>query len=85
MDRGDRHRPGPFHRVFNPVRQGLRFDPQGDYVRRFVPELAHLPGPRAHEPWKTPGGYDHGYRKPIVDHGQAREEALVAFNTVTGR
>ena len=41
----------PYFRVFNPVTQGLRFDPDGDYVRRWVPELAHLPGAAAHEPW----------------------------------
>ena len=43
----------PYFRVFNPVTQGKKFDPQGDYVRRWVPELAHLPGAAAHEPWKS--------------------------------
>ena len=51
----------PYFRVFNPVTQGLRFDPDGDYVRRWVPELAHLPGTAAHEPWKHDDGYAHGY------------------------
>ncbi|MGA1215852.1 MAG: cryptochrome/photolyase family protein, partial [Candidatus Nanopelagicales bacterium] len=46
----------PYHRVFNPVGQGERFDPDGDYVRRYVPELAHLPGKTAHTPWDTLGG-----------------------------
>jgi deoxyribodipyrimidine photo-lyase len=66
----------PFYRVFNPVAQGLRFDPDGDYVRRYVPELAHLPGSSAHEPWDHPGGYDHGYPRRIVDHKVEREVAL---------
>ncbi|MFN8169696.1 MAG: FAD-binding domain-containing protein [Candidatus Nanopelagicales bacterium] len=44
----------PYFRVFNPVTQGLRFDPSGDYVRRYVPELRDLPGAAAHEPWDHP-------------------------------
>lgn len=66
----------PFYRVFNPVAQGLRFDPDGDYVRRYVPELAHLKGPSAHEPWDNAGGYDHGYPPRMVDHKAEREVAL---------
>lgn len=66
----------PYHRVFNPVRQGLRFDPEGEYVRRWVPELAHLPGAAAHEPWRHAQGYAAGYPARIVDHGLARAEAL---------
>ena len=66
----------PFFRVFNPVTQGRRFDPQGDYVRRWVPELAHLRGSDAHEPWKASKGYDHGYPERIVDHAEERREAL---------
>ncbi len=66
----------PYFRVFNPVTQGLTFDPDGDYVRRFVPELAHLPGARAHQPWQVPDGYANGYPERIVDHAGEREEAL---------
>lgn len=66
----------PYFRVFNPVAQGLRFDPQGDYVRRWVPELRHLPGAAAHEPWLHPDGPDHGYPGRIVDHAEERREAL---------
>ena len=66
----------PYFRVFNPVSQGLRFDPSGEYVRRWVPELAHLRGKAAHEPWKAADGYGHGYPERILDHAQAREEAL---------
>ena len=66
----------PYFRVFNPVTQGKKFDPDGDYVRRWVPELAHLPGVKAHEPWTVPDGLAHGYPERIVDHGQERAEAL---------
>ena len=66
----------PYYRVFNPVTQGLRFDPDGDYVRRWVPELAHLAGASVHEPWDDPQGYSRGYPKRIVDHAAERLEAL---------
>ncbi len=66
----------PFYRVFNPVAQGLRFDPDGDYVRHYVPELAHLAGAAAQEPWDHPDGYDHAYPQRIVDHKVEREVAL---------
>ncbi len=66
----------PYFRIFNPVAQGLRFDPRGDYVRRWVPELAHLPGATAHEPWSHADGYAGGYPARIVEHAAARSEAL---------
>jgi deoxyribodipyrimidine photo-lyase len=74
----------PYFRVFNPVTQGRKFDPDGDYVRRWVPELAHLAGSRAHEPWKAEGGYDHGYPEPVVDHADARAEALRRYAAARG-
>lgn len=66
----------PFHRVFNPVRQGLTFDPDGEYVRRYVPELRHLAGAAAHEPWLAANGYARGYPERIVDHAAERLAAL---------
>ena len=66
----------PYYRVFNPVTQGLRFDPHGEYVRRWVPELAHLDGASAHEPWDDPEGYSRGYPERIVDHAAERVQAL---------
>ncbi len=66
----------PYFRVFNPLRQGLACDPDGDYVRRWVPELRHLAGAAAHQPWTRPDGYRHGYPEPIVDHVEERAEAL---------
>lgn len=69
----------PYFRIFNPVAQGLRFDPHGDYVRRYVPELAHLHGAAAHEPWDAPGGYAHGYPERILDHAEQRRLALEGY------
>ena len=69
----------PFYRIFNPISQGLKFDPEGDYVRRYIPELRHLPGKSAHEPWSVLDGYEHGYPEPIVDHKVEREAALADF------
>lgn len=66
----------PYFRVFNPVTQGLRFDPDGEYVRRWVPELRHLHGKAAHEPWEHGDGYAEGYPERIVDHAAERDEAL---------
>ena len=66
----------PYHRVFNPVLQGHRFDPHGDYVRRWVPELRGVDGPAVHEPWRLPGGPPGGYPPPVVDHAVERTEAL---------
>jgi len=66
----------PYFRVFNPVLQGYKFDPNGDYVRRYIPELAHISGPEVHEPWTLIDGLAGGYVAPIVDHSQERDEAL---------
>lgn len=66
----------PYFRVFNPTLQGQKFDPEGNYVRRFVPELAHLSPKEIHEPWKYLTGLAHGYSAPIIDHAAERDEAL---------
>lgn len=75
----------PFYRVFNPITQGIKFDPDGNYVRQYVPELAQLIGSSIHEPWDTLGGYDQGYPERIVDHKQEREAALADFASIKGR
>ncbi|HZG91993.1 MAG TPA: deoxyribodipyrimidine photo-lyase [Pseudonocardia sp.] len=72
----------PYFRVFNPVTQGERFDPDGDYVRRFVPELRGIPGRAVHKPWELPGGPPDGYPGPIVDHSAERQEALDRYQRV---
>ncbi|MEO6509732.1 MAG: deoxyribodipyrimidine photo-lyase [Nocardioides sp.] len=69
----------PYFRVFNPVTQGRKFDPDGDYVRRWVPELGHLAGAGAHEPWRHDDGYDHAYPHRIVDHDDERRDALARY------
>jgi deoxyribodipyrimidine photo-lyase len=71
----------PYFRVFNPVTQGIKFDPNGDYVRRWVPELDHLPGKSAHEPWKSDVGYERDYPLRIVDHAEERGEALDRYQS----
>jgi deoxyribodipyrimidine photo-lyase len=68
--------PAPYFRVFNPVTQGRTYDPEGDYVRRYVPELRGVPGRAVHEPWRLPGGPPAGYPERIVDHGAERAESL---------
>jgi deoxyribodipyrimidine photo-lyase len=72
----------PYFRVFNPITQGKKFDPDGAYVRRWVPELDHLPGARAHEPWTSDDGYDRDYPLRIVDHAEERAEALDRYRAV---
>ncbi len=74
----------PYFRVFNPVLQGERYDPTGDYVRRFVPELADLPAAQIHSPWAKGRGVPLGYVAPIVDHSAERDEALARYKAVTG-
>lgn len=71
----------PFFRIFNPTSQGERFDPDGAYVRRWVPELAGLPGTSAHRPWDAPAGSRGGYPSPIVDHLRERAVALARYRT----
>ena len=66
----------PYYRVFNPIEQGRRFDEDGDYIRKYVPELAHLSGAEIHEPWLFLDGYSHGYVERVVDHAVERIESL---------
>ena len=80
----------PYFRIFNPILQGEKFDPDGDYVRRWVPELARLPNKLIHQPWEaTPlelasAGVELGktYPHPIIDHKAGRERALKAYATI---
>ena len=66
----------PYYRVFNPIEQGKRFDENGDYIRKYVPELAHLSAAEIHEPWLYLDGYSKGYPERIVDHALERLESL---------
>jgi deoxyribodipyrimidine photo-lyase len=68
----------PYFRIFNPVLQGMKLDPQGSYVRRWVPELADLPSAVIHSPWKADAPVT-TYPPPIADHNLARQRALAAL------
>jgi deoxyribodipyrimidine photo-lyase len=78
----------PYFRIFNPASQGQKFDPQGEYVRRWVPELARLEARWIHRPWEAPSGalHDAGvrlgehYPRPLVDLKATRERALAAWH-----
>jgi deoxyribodipyrimidine photo-lyase len=80
----------PFFRIFNPVNQGEKFDPNGDYVRRWCPELARLPAPWIRKPWEAPPAVlqdagvalDRTYPKPIIRHAIARMRALATYKSV---
>lgn len=74
--------PQPYFRVFNPVSQSEKFDPDGDYIRHFVPELKNVKGKAIHEPHKHLKISEFkatGYPKPIVDHAKARKKAIARF------
>jgi deoxyribodipyrimidine photo-lyase len=73
----------PFFRIFNPVRQSESFDPAGDYIKRWVPELKRLSAPGVHAPWNA--GLKLDYPPPIVDHATARGRALMTFDQVKRR
>ena len=82
----------PYFRIFNPVKQGERFDPEGAYVRQYVPELADMPAKHIHAPWEAPASVLRNadvrlgdtYPAPIVDHSAARNRALDAFQQIKG-
>jgi deoxyribodipyrimidine photo-lyase len=70
----------PYFRIFNPLRQAQKFDPQGDYVRRWVPELADLPPDQIHTPWLAAQRRGSpAYPAPIVDISQTKERTLAAY------
>lgn len=79
----------PYFRIFNPVLQGEKFDPEGAYVRKYIPELARLPNSWLHKPWLAPQAIlvaaqvelGKTYPGPLVDHKQARQQALAAYHT----
>ncbi len=75
----------PYFRVFNPISQGQKFDPSGDYVRRFVPELADVDTKHVHEPWTLGVFAPAEYPGPMVDHAAEREVALSRYKAVSGK
>ena len=83
----------PYFRIFNPVAQSERFDPEGEYLRRWLPELRALPAPAIHAPWTAApevlarAGVRLGetYARPIVEHDMARKRALARFEALRQR
>jgi deoxyribodipyrimidine photo-lyase len=74
----------PYFRIFNPTAQSEKFDADGSYIRRYVPELAEMPIEHLHKPWTAPGGVPKGYPEPIVVHAVERKEALDRYAVVRG-
>ncbi len=80
----------PFFRIFNPISQGKRFDPHGNYVRRWLPQMRNVPDEYVHEPWRMPPALQHqlgcilgkDYPLPIVEHAWARQRALALWRAV---
>ena len=75
----------PYFRIFNPAMQAEKFDPNGTYVRTWLPELASVPDKFVHVPSESPSGVPSSYVAPIVDHGEERDEALRRYKLVTGK
>jgi deoxyribodipyrimidine photo-lyase len=75
----------PFFRVFNPMGQSEKFDPEGEYLRRWVPEIAHLDNKSIHAPWTLGLLAPAEYPEPMVDHAVEREEALSRYKAVSGK
>lgn len=83
----------PYFRVFNPMLQGSRFDPDGKYIREWIPELSDLPNKWIHEPWEAPADelkkagivLGETYPEPLVDHAHAKRKALAAYETIKSK
>ena len=82
----------PYFRIFNPILQGEKFDPEGAYVRRFVPELALLPDKYIHKPWEAPNAVlaragvklGQNYPVPVIDHQDGRDRAMTTYQAMRG-
>ncbi len=73
----------PYFRIFNPTTQGMKFDPEGRFVREWILELKELPGAEIHRPWDDPIlAMRSGYPRPVVDHGTQRNRCLAMFQAV---
>lgn len=80
----------PYFRIFNPILQSKKFDSEGEYIRKYVPELKDMPNDHIHAPWDAPddvlekAGVKLGenYPKPLIDHGAARDRAMEAYQSV---
>ncbi len=80
----------PYFRIFNPITQGEKFDPEGTYIRKYVPELGKVPLKYLHQPWEMPGPVQESsgcvigedYPEPVIEHAKGRERALKALESI---
>ncbi len=72
----------PWFRIFNPITQSLRFDPQGKFIKKYVPELDNCGDDEIHSPWLSQNTNKINYPKPIVDHATQRIKALALYKSV---
>ena len=77
--------PQPYFRIFNPTLQSERFDPDGEYIRKWVPELEDVKGKAIHDPFNRGGKVKGGYPKPMVVHKESRDRALQRYKEGLGR
>ena len=80
--------PQPYFRIFNPLLQSEKFDPSGDYIRKWIPELKDVKGNAIHDPYGRGADIQakkNGYPRPIVDHATARNRALASYKAGIGR
>jgi deoxyribodipyrimidine photo-lyase len=80
--------PQPYFRIFNPLLQSEKFDADGEYIRRWVPELRDVQGSAVHDPYGRKAGDVaewNGYPRPVVDHAKSRERALGRYKAALGR
>jgi deoxyribodipyrimidine photo-lyase len=83
----------PYFRIFNPILQGEKFDPEGSYVRRWIPALKNIPSKWIHHPWEAPAEIlnradvqlGKQYPQPMVDHEYARRRALAAYSAMKNK
>ena len=69
----------PYFRIFNPITQSKKFDPEGEYIKKYVPELKDLPAQYIYEPWKLD---NINYPKPIIDLSESRQESLRIYKNL---
>jgi deoxyribodipyrimidine photo-lyase len=74
----------PYFRIFNPITQGERFDPHGQFIRQYIPELSAVPDKYIHSPWLWGGVKSLSYPAPIVDHKREREITLGVYKEAKG-
>ncbi|MEY3300892.1 MAG: hypothetical protein RLY73_314 [Pseudomonadota bacterium] len=71
----------PWFRIFNPITQSLRFDPQGKFIKKYIPELDHCSDDEIHSPWLSQNAHKMSYPMPIIDHASQRIKALALYKS----